>query len=112
MKLISLSFSICLITLNSHAQLVDNFKAHTIYLSSDELKGRGTGSEGIKLAAEYISSQFKSIGLQPLADKSYFQYFWTSKLSLRHQIALKVAKTDSTRPKLLKNMPKKISKLS
>ncbi|MBN4080770.1 M20/M25/M40 family metallo-hydrolase [Caldithrix abyssi] len=57
----------------SRAQVVDNFKAHTEYLASDELGGRGTGSKHIRLAAEYIAGQFKSIGLQPIADQSYYQ---------------------------------------
>jgi len=64
---------ICVLPLNSRAQLVDNFKAHTEYLASDELRGRGTGSKDIRLAAEYIAGQFKSIGLQPITDQSYYQ---------------------------------------
>ncbi len=59
----------------SHAQLVDRFKSHTSYLASDELKGRGTGSEGIKRAAEYVEMKFKSIGLDPGVDGSYYQPF-------------------------------------
>ncbi len=35
------------------------------YLSSDTLKGRDTGSEGIEKAAQYIESQFRDAGLQP-----------------------------------------------
>jgi len=65
----------CAPPLSSHAQVVDNFKAHTEYLASDELGGRGTGSKDIRLAAEYIAGQFKSIGLQPIADHSYYQQF-------------------------------------
>ena len=65
----------CALPLSSRAQVVDNFKAHTEYLASDELGGRGTGSKDIRLAAEYIAGQFKSIGLQPIADHSYYQQF-------------------------------------
>ncbi len=65
----------CALPLSSRAQVVDNFKAHTEYLASDELGGRGTGSKDIRLAAEYIAGQFKSIGLQPIADQSYYQQF-------------------------------------
>ena len=65
----------CVLPLSSRAQVVDNFKTHTEYLASDELRGRGTGSKEIRLAAEYIAGQFKSIGLQPMADQSYFQQF-------------------------------------
>lgn len=34
------------------------------YLSSDELEGRGLGTRGIELAAEFIAEQFKQIGLK------------------------------------------------
>jgi aminopeptidase N len=44
------------------------------YLASDELQGRGAGSEGLTKAAGYIADKFKSIGLQPGADDgTYFQ---------------------------------------
>ncbi|MEK6152450.1 M20/M25/M40 family metallo-hydrolase [Flavobacteriaceae bacterium 3-367] len=59
----------------SFAQWLDDFKAHTAYLASDALKGRGTGSAEIKLAAAYIAEQFRQIGLQPQADGSYYQWF-------------------------------------
>ena len=52
-----------LLSLNSSAQTIENFKRHTAYLSSDELEGRGNGSRGIILAADYISKQFKATGL-------------------------------------------------
>ena len=35
-----------------HGQVVENFKAHTQFLASDEMGGRGVGSVGIRLAAE------------------------------------------------------------
>jgi Zn-dependent M28 family amino/carboxypeptidase len=57
------------------AQIISNFKAHTIYLSSDQLEGRGNGSRGIVLAADYISKQFELIGLNGIEGGSYFQKF-------------------------------------
>lgn len=68
-------FVLALIPLLSFTQLLEDFKAHTTYLASDALKGRGTGSEEIKLAAAYIAEQFRQIGLQPQADGSYYQWF-------------------------------------
>ncbi len=44
------------------------------YLASDKLKGRGLGTPELDLAADYISSEFKSAGLQPVSD-DYFQEF-------------------------------------
>ncbi len=38
------------------------------------MEGRRSGTEGEKLAANYIKSQFKSIGLTPLTPR-YYQSF-------------------------------------
>jgi hypothetical protein len=46
------------------------------YISSDELEGRGIGSKGLNLAADYIAEQFQAIGLKTdLFDGSPFQKF-------------------------------------
>ena len=57
------------------ATVEDDFKRHTYYLASDELEGRGNGSEGIALAAKYIEAQFRAIGLTPIDGYSYLQLF-------------------------------------
>lgn len=44
------------------------------YLSSDELEGRKTGTEGNRLAQEFITARFTALGLQPLQN-SYEQIF-------------------------------------
>ena len=52
------------------------FQAHIDYLASDELEGRGVGSRGIELAANYIAKEFVRIGLEPAGDNgTYFQTF-------------------------------------
>lgn len=45
------------------------------FLSSDELKGRGLGSEGLDSAAEFIARKFQEAGLKPVGDTegSFFQ---------------------------------------
>ncbi|HUL45019.1 MAG TPA: M20/M25/M40 family metallo-hydrolase [Bacteroidota bacterium] len=51
-------------------------RQHIQYLSSDELRGRRTGEEGNRLAAQYIADLFRSYGLAPIGDNgSYFQQF-------------------------------------
>ncbi len=46
------------------------------YLASDELEGRGVGTKGLDLAAEYVREQFKRAGLKPaVAGESFFQEF-------------------------------------
>jgi hypothetical protein len=51
-------------------------KAHIEHLASDKLQGRGTGTAGETLAAEYIISVFTTLKLKPLGDgSSYRQAF-------------------------------------
>lgn len=50
-------------------------KSHVQYLASDELEGRRTGTQGEKLAMEYISNQYKNIGLEPKGTNGFFQEF-------------------------------------
>lgn len=52
----------------------EKIRAHVRFLSLDLLEGRGPGTRGDKLAAEYIAAQFALEGLQPAGEnKSYFQ---------------------------------------
>lgn len=53
---------------------VQELKDHVYYLASDSLKGRKPGTEGGKLAAEYIRDEFIKAGLEPIGDNG-FQYF-------------------------------------
>ncbi len=51
-------------------------KASVSYLADDKLEGRRTGSAGEKLAAEYISKEFKAAGLLPKGENgTYLQPF-------------------------------------
>lgn len=54
--------------------LAQRLREHVKYLASEQLEGRGTGSEGNRKAAEYIMNQFKKAGLKPLGS-SYLQEF-------------------------------------
>jgi len=65
------------------------FHAHVKYLASDKLEGRGVGSRGLDLAADYIAEQFHAIGLAAAGDAgTYFQTF---------PIALQRTLTDESR---------------
>src|SRR5262245_42709609 len=49
---------------------------HVKFLSSDEMKGRGDGSPELDKAADYIASQFRTLGFRPMGDdNTYFQKF-------------------------------------
>lgn len=60
------------------------FKAPELYrhvttLASDRMEGRGIGTRGIELAAQYIAKQFAAYGLQPAGDAgTFFQKFRVS----------------------------------
>jgi Zn-dependent M28 family amino/carboxypeptidase len=54
----------------------EDLKAHVYVLASDSLEGRETAEPGQRMAAAYIASHFKRIGLKPLGtDGSYLQPF-------------------------------------
>jgi hypothetical protein len=51
----------------------DSLRGHLSFLASDLLRGRGTPSKGLDIAAEYIAAQFRRAGLEPIGDDGYFQ---------------------------------------
>ena len=52
----------------------ERIRAHVRFLSLDLLEGRGPGTRGAELAAEYIATQFALAGLKPAGDNgTYFQ---------------------------------------
>ncbi len=50
-------------------QVISQIKADEVYLASDSLEGRRTGSKGEALAYAYITNRFKNIGLEPFNNK-------------------------------------------
>ena len=49
-------------------------RADVEFLASDGLEGRDTGSKGYAIAADFVASQFRAIGLAPAGEKgSWFQ---------------------------------------
>ncbi len=46
----------------------DAIRAHVEFLSDDLLEGRAAGSRGYELAARYVASQMRQIGLEPAGD--------------------------------------------
>lgn len=52
----------------------EKIRAHVRFLSLDLLEGRGPGTRGGELAAQYLATQFALDGLQPAGDNgTYFQ---------------------------------------
>ncbi len=56
--------------------VISSLQAHVSYLADDKLEGRRAGSNGEKLAMEYIAAQFGSAGLLPKGDNNgWYQSF-------------------------------------
>lgn len=74
----------------SAADRAESFSASRIeadvrFLADDTLKGRDTGSEGYRIAANYVAAEFAQLGLTPVGvNGSYFQEvpFKTAKLDV------------------------------
>jgi hypothetical protein len=58
------------------------------YLADDKLEGRAIGSEGEKLAADYIAKAFEKLGLTPMGNDGYFQVFNVNKPANPHEQAV------------------------
>ncbi len=55
--------------------MITNLQTHIAYLADDKLEGRRAGTNGEKLAREYISDQFKKAGLEPKGEQGWLQPF-------------------------------------
>jgi hypothetical protein len=58
------------------------------YLADDKLEGRAIGTEGEKLAADYIAKAFEKLGLTPMGNDGYFQVFNVNKPTNPHEQAV------------------------
>jgi Zn-dependent M28 family amino/carboxypeptidase len=48
-------------------------EADVKFLADDMLRGRDTGSEGYRVAANYVAAEYGRLGLKPLGTEGYFQ---------------------------------------
>src|SRR5688572_9967141 len=56
--------------------LADDIRKHQTVLASDEMEGRGAGSEGGRKASDYIADRVRAWGFKPAGtDGTYFQPF-------------------------------------
>lgn len=82
-RTLQLLFALLLIVPASYAQrlkkadkaVITNLQSHIAYLADDKLEGRRAGTNGEKLAREYISTQFQQAGLAPKGEDGWFQPF-------------------------------------
>ncbi|MDE3247770.1 MAG: M28 family peptidase [Bacteroidota bacterium] len=60
----------------SDKAIIGNLQSHVSFLADDKLEGRRAGTNGEKLAMEYIADQFSKTGLVPKGDNNgWFQAF-------------------------------------
>jgi len=78
-------------------------RAHVEFLADDLLEGRGTGTRGFLLAANYVRAQFEGMGLQPAGvNETYFQSIRFRKSELvRDQCSLSVKGNGSEKQLLM-----------
>ena len=60
---------------NYDAEQLQQLRVDVVYLSSDLLGGRETGTPGEAMAAQYIATRFRQLGLQPAGTDGYYQPF-------------------------------------
>lgn len=57
----------------AEAPSADALRAHVRFLADDLLLGREAGTDSFLIAANYVQSQFRQIGLEPAGNDGYFQ---------------------------------------
>src|SRR5438445_6991398 len=72
-------------------------------LSADDFEGRGPGTTGGKLAAQYIADQLKASGVKPANRGSYFQNVRLVGVKADPKTDLRIGKTGSANGKLYKS---------
>jgi Zn-dependent M28 family amino/carboxypeptidase len=70
---------------------VQEIEYHIRFLSDDLLEGRGVGTKGIEMAAQYQEDYFKSFGLEPAFGASYRQVFPLREAKYDPQASLTIA---------------------
>ncbi len=78
-RVFTLFVFISVIYAKANAQLAGNLKQHILYLASDSLHGRATGTTDTRKAADYVIENFKKAGI-PNSDNrmqaaGYLQHF-------------------------------------
>ena len=64
-------FLIFTFSCTSPSEYSNQIKSDLTFLSSDDLEGRATGSEGERIAANYISERFMDLNIDPKGVNNY-----------------------------------------
>jgi Tol biopolymer transport system component len=78
----------------------DDIKQHVVYLASDALEGRLTGTKGEQLATQYVADALQQYGLEPAGENgTYFQSFtFTAGVDLGNENSLASNADDPAKP--------------
>ena len=74
-KFVRFALMLPLSSLIAQDYLEEQLSAHVYFLSDDRLEGRATGSDGERIALDYIASYFNQYGLSPKGRDGYVQSF-------------------------------------
>lgn len=74
-KLLLVLFFYILLKSASSQESFQQIHVDVVYLASDDLDGRETGTPGEKLAAAYVASRMADIGLAPYGTNGWYQEF-------------------------------------
>ncbi|MBT8260925.1 MAG: M28 family peptidase [Flavobacteriaceae bacterium] len=98
MKQVSLLvFFLTLVACKQEYTPENKIKEDVIFLADDKLEGRGTGTEGEKIAADYIAKRFESLRLEGKGTDGFFQDFmFTPKKDPHSEVKYSDKNTDST----------------
>ena len=77
-------------------QIKSLIKEDVTFLADDALKGRETGTEGERMAADYIAKRFKELELTPKGTDGFFQDFSFKPSNDPHRETEFVTSTDSS----------------
>jgi len=72
---------------------VKQIQSDVHFLASDSLEGRESGTEGARIAADFISNRMKEIGLTPKGEKGFLQTFDFSPKANPHEEEVDTNKT-------------------
>ena len=84
-NLIKITFFVFLLSCGQDISYENNIKADLMFLADDKLEGRKTGTEGEKLAAEYISERFEKLNLSDKGTENYYQDFYFENSNNPHE---------------------------
>ena len=67
------------------------------FLASDEMQGRAVNTLFNKITSHYLAHRFELMGLQPVTDDGYFQYFQLLQSELLKNNSLEIRRSNSSR---------------